>query len=245
MNEIASIQKLTDTITAGMVSARHWHDASFVNMPMVYPSGGRVTVQISRVKNGIRVSDSGFAYREADFLGAGRSFGKTAATVADVYEVQAGKRSLYTDVSASELQRAIYDVSAASHLVAQRIVTRAMEGTEATLSDALVDRLDRLFSDNVRYEDKITGASATEWEVSAIASINGHNAVFQAVSQYPTSIYKASTAFHDLANLDNPPSLISVVSSKAELGNSLSLLSQAGRVIEVSQSDDVFLRSVA
>lgn len=245
MNEITSIQELTNNLTKGMVTARHWHDASFINMPMVYPSGSRVTVRLSYAKGGIKVSDSGFAYREADFFGAGRSFGQTASSVAELYKIEAGKRSLFVDVPSHDLQRALFDVSAASHLTAQRIASRVAEDTEATLSEALVGRLNTLFHDDVKYEGKITGSSSTEWEVSAIATLDGHRAVFQAVSKYPSSIYKASTAFHDLANLDNPPTLISVVANRFELGSSLSLLSQAGHVIEVGQPDDVFLKAAS
>ncbi|MFV0408999.1 MAG: hypothetical protein ACK5LJ_04650 [Paracoccus sp. (in: a-proteobacteria)] len=85
------------------------------------------------------------------------------------------------------------------------------------LSGTLKARLDQIFPANVSYEDKIYGASSTDWDVSAIASLNGHKAVFQAISKYPVSVYKASTAFHDLAALDTPPSLIAVVHSKQEL----------------------------
>jgi hypothetical protein len=69
--------------------------------------------------------------------------------------------------------------------------------------------------------------------------------VFQAVTNYPVAVFRASTAFHDLAALDNPPSLISVIRSKAEMGKNYSILAQAGRVIEIGQNDDVFLRAAA
>lgn len=245
MSEAESIQELTRTLTARMISTRHWHDASFINLPMVYPSGGFVTVRLSYAPKGIKVSDAGFAYREAELFGAGRSFSRTAQSVAEQYDIRAGRRSIFVDVPRPEVERAIFDVSAASHMVAERIVTRVTRDEEATISEALRVRLDGLFPKRVNYEDRITGASSTEWDVSAIAKLDGRRAVFQAVTNYATSIYKTSTAFHDLAALDNPPTLVAVVSSKTEFGRNVNILAQAGRVIEVGQEDEVYMRAVA
>lgn len=70
-------------------------------------------------------------------------------------------------------------------------------------------------------------------------------AVFQAVSEYPASIYRTNPAFHDLAALDDPPSLIAIVRDKAALGSRFALLAQTAHVIEQDQSDEIFLRSAA
>ena len=69
--------------------------------------------------------------------------------------------------------------------------------------------------------------------------------MFHAVSNHPNAVFKTSTAFHDLANLDNAPKLVAVVRDKAALGSRLALLAQAGRVIEGEQPDEVYLRAVA
>jgi len=90
----------------------------------------------------------------------------------------------------------------------------------------------------------VVGASSTEWDVSASTSIYGHKTVFQAVSNYPVSVYKASTAFHDIAALDVPPRLVSVVASKSEMGANFSLRSQAGKVVEV-RVEDAMLKDLA
>ena len=81
--------------------------------------------------------------------------------------------------------------------------------------------------------------------MSAIVCLSGKSAVFQAVSERAGSVYRTSAAFHDLALLEHPPTLVAVVQSKAALGTKLGLLAQAGRVIEQGQSDDVFRRAAA
>lgn len=245
MGDQISLKKMSADILPNLISARHWDDASFINLPMLYPSGAFVTVKINYIRDGIRVSDSGFAYREAESYGAGRSFANTARSVADGIGVSVGRRALYVDVATHEVERAILDISAASHTVAERIVEKWSFEADLEISDALRVKLDHVFPERVAYDNKIAGASSTEWEVSAIAKIDGKSAVFQTVSNFPVAVYKASTAFHDLSALDHPPGLVSVVRSKADMGSNLAILAQAGRVIEIGQPDEVFLRAAA
>jgi hypothetical protein len=247
MGDRVLLSDIAASIAPGLVSWRNWGDASFINLPLVYPSGSFVTVRLTYAPGGaIRVSDSGFAYREAESFGAMRSFPNTARSVADNFDVEVGRRSIYVDVAnPQEVERAIFDVSAASRATAERIVSNVAYDGEAVIADALHVKLDRLFPAAVEHEGKVTGASSTEWEVTAVAKLNGHTAVFQAVTNYPVAVFKASTAFHDLAALDNPPTLISVVASKAEMGKNYSILAQAGRVIEIGQADDAFRKAAA
>ena len=155
-----------------------------------------------------------------------------------------GKRSIYVDVPNEYVERAILEVGAASRDVADQIVSRALKDAEADISEVLQEKLTRIFPDLVDFESKVIGASSTEWEVSASTNIDGHKTIFQAVSNYPVAVYMASTAFHDIAALEVPPSLVSVVASKKEMGANLSLLSQAGKVVEIGL-EDALLKDLA
>lgn len=244
MADRTSIVDLTNTIIPSLVSFKAWGDASFVNLPMAYPSGSFVTIRLTHAPGGVRVSDSGFAYREIESFGAGRSFSKTAQSIAEEFDIMVGRRSVFADVPEHEVERAILDVSAASHAIANKIVSKVSSEAEATITDELHARLDRLFPQTT-YDGKVTGSSSTEWDVSAISQFDGESAVFQIVTNYPVSIFRTSTAFHDISALDRPPRLISVVKSKKELGKNYSILAQAGRVIEIDQPDTAFERAVA
>lgn len=237
------LSEISSEIAPTLVSVRNWTDASFLSLPLVYPSGSFVTVRLTYEREGIRVSDCGFAYREAESFGAGRSFAQTARHIADDYDLTVGKRSVYADVHMHEVTRAIFDVSAASHAIAEKIVARASVEGEASIADALHEKLDRLFPSRVTYESTVVGSSSTEWDVDAVAKLDGKTAVFQAVPNYPITVFRTSTAFRDIALLDNPPSLVSVVSDKQEMGKNYSILAQAGRVIEINQGDNAYLRA--
>lgn len=245
MTDIPSLSTLSAAIAPGLVTVKDYGDASFISLPMVYPSGAFVTVRLTHAPAGIRVSDSGFAYREIESFGAGRSFANTARALAEEHDVEVGPREVFVDVPVDQVERAIFDVSATSRAIAERIVANASQAAEIAIEEVLQDRLERVFPKAVEYRGKLQGASATEWDLTAIARLNGRVAVFHAVPNYPVSVFKASTAFHDLAARTDPPSLVAVVRSKAEMGPSYALLAQAGRVIEVGQGDEVFMRAAA
>lgn len=242
-----SIGAIAESVARGLVSVRRVGDSSFINLPLVYPSGSPVTVRLDRVAKGVRVSDNGFAFRELESFGAQRSFGKTAATIAEPEAVEVGRRTVYVDVPLEEVERAICDVAAVSWQVADRIVGRLADEEAADVEEYLRERLVTVFATALKkpVEQKIVGASSSEWDVSAVVQLPAGIAVFHAVSNHPNAVFKTSTAFHDLANLNNPPKLVSVVRDKAAMGSKLALLAQAGRVIEGEQPDDVYLRAVA
>lgn len=245
MGDHITLAEISAEIAPRLVSVKDWNDASYINLPMSYPSGAFVTVRLSFARTGIRVSDAGFAYREIESFGAGRSFARTAQNIAESYDVEVAKRSIYVDVEPHMVERAIFDVSSASYLVAEKIISNIDHDKEALIADALHQKLNRIFEKRVHHNEKIVGASSTEWDFTSIAKMDGKTAIFQAVTNYPVSVYKASTAFHDVAALDNPPVLISVVSNKAAMGKNYSILAQASRVIEISQEDRVFERAAA
>jgi hypothetical protein len=240
------IERVVEATASELVHLRNVGSSRFLNLPLVYPDGSSVTVKIDPVKGGIRVSDNGFAYREAEALGAQRSFGQVARNIAEDHGVNANRRVIYTDATPQTLHGAITDVATASWLIASRIFERVSEGEEAEIEAQLAERLEAIFGSNhVKPQRTLHGASSSEWKLSAIVTVDHHIAAFQAVSGKHTSIYRTVAAFHDLASLERPPTLVAVVESKKALGPRLGLLSQAGRVIEEGQPDEVFRKAAA
>jgi hypothetical protein len=227
-----------------LVSVRHWGRASFVSVPLFGPDGSPITVRVTHDIAGFRVDDAGFTYRDLKRLGIERSFGKTAASIAEREDVAVVDHALQTVAGPDELARAISDVGIASWNILDKIHAKLSEVDEAEMQEELRQRLASIFG-GVDDQRVIPGMSTTPWNVSAILHVDGKLAVFQAVSDHANSIYRVSAAFHDLASLPEEPTLVSVVRSKAALGAKLGILAQAGRVIEEHQSDQVYRRAVA
>jgi len=240
------LDDVVETTARELVRVRKWGQVHYINLPITLPSGAFATVRVSPIISGFRVDDGGFAYRELESVGMERSFGRNATKVAQSLDIDHNRRTLTVDVGADELFRAICDIGIASREVAERVFSKLAEQDEAEIEDHLLERLRKIFGgDRLEASQSIVGSSTNPWEVSALLHTESGLAVFQAVGNHANSIYRASTAFHDLSELPNPPIRIAVVKDKAALGAKLNMLAQAGRVIEDDQPDDVYVRAVA
>ena len=240
------VQRSVESTVRDLVRVEKVNGACFVNLPMLYPDGSFVTVRIDQTHKGLRVSDAGFAYREIEDFDGKRSFRRVANGIAESLGVEIGDRIIFTETVLDQLHRSICDVAEASWRVADQIWQKKSVEDDAELTEGLTLRLKKLFGDDRVSEENstIVGASTTEWEVSAVVSLDDHKAIFQVIVDHANSINKASTAFRDLSQLEPRPRLVGVVKSKQELGSKLALLAPA-KIIEEAQPDEIFMRAAA
>ncbi|WP_311275745.1 DUF1828 domain-containing protein [Methylobacterium sp. WCS2018Hpa-22] len=241
------VRQAVENTARELVRTERIGESWYINLPLLYPDGSYVTVRVDPTPGGIRVSDDGFAYREAEDLEAPKgSFKRTASAIAEQMGVFVNNHAIFVDSSTDMLERAVHDVAEASWRVADRISQRLLSDDDEALSEALASRLLKVFGPNSVDPNKSTilGASTNEWTLSAVVRLPDRVAVFQAVSDHAASIYKASTAFRDLSELHDPPRLIAVVKDLSAFGPKLSLLVPS-KVIQEQQSDSDFRRAAA
>ncbi|MEC9344855.1 MAG: hypothetical protein VYB54_01420 [Pseudomonadota bacterium] len=243
-----TLKDAVDAAVSRLVGVNRLGSICFINLPMHYPDGSAVTVKVEDSAGGFRVSDGGYSYRQAEAVGAERSFRRTANHFIQEHDLDSsskGSRVIHVDVDARDLFGAICDVGLASWRTVERIYSRLSSVEEDEIAEIVRSRVVEIFgSDRLDEKNVITGSSTSEWDVTAIIRGQPVPTIFQAVSNHPNSIFKAHTAFHDISLLAKAPRLIAVVSDKVALGPRHSLLAQEGYVIEVRQPDDVW-RSVA
>lgn len=245
-NTVPTAKEAAEKAAAELVRVSHWGQASYVNLPMIFPSGTSACVRVMLSGNGFQVDDGGFAYRELAAVGAERSFPKVAGRFAGAEDLVVGKRTLAVTVPEEGLVRAICDVGMASYAVAADVYDRLSDEGAAEIEDYLRERLEAIFKDaRIEPDEEIIGASTHPWKVSAAVHFESGLVVFQAVGNHPYSVYKASTAFHDLNELPSPPRCVSVVKDLETMGVNLNVLAQAGRVIQGDGSDAVYLEAAA
>lgn len=241
-----SVHAAVESILGTLTAVRHWPDCSFVNLPLIYPGGDNVTVRIDRVKGGFRVSDNGFAFRQAEAFGSEDSFARLAKLVVDEVEIERGSQAIFADVEIEALYSAVCDVSAASWRVAERLCVEADEDDASEDDELLTLKLRAIFgSSSVEEKPRLIGASTNPWPMTAMVHYHGKLAAFQMVVGSAYSVYRTSSAFSDIADLEKPPGLVAVVSNIGSLGKKLGLLSRMGRVIEQSQPDADYVRAAA
>ena len=242
----SSVAGAAQKAVAELVRVSQWGDSTYVNLPLFMPSGSAATVRISERAGGFQVDDGGFAFRELEAIGSERSFPRTAAKYAAYEGLETDRRTIFTRATSNDLTRAICDVGMASFSVADEVYRRVGEDGSAEIEDYLRERLEFVFRGaRIEPDEEIKGASAHAWKMSAAIHLDSGLIVFQAVGNHAYSVYKASTAFHDLSELPNPPRCVAVVKDKEAMGLNLNVLAQAGRVIQGDQSDDTYRRAAA
>ena len=235
-----------DAAIAKLIGVRHRGHESFVQIPIFYPSGAGATVCVSSHQSGFRVSDYGFAFREAEMVGAEHMFGRRARIVADAFGIEVGPRTLQADASEAQLAGTISDVAVASAQVAHQIVLRAVGRGESEIAAHIFQRLTEIYGANrVEAGGKLYGASTREWEVSALLRLESQLFVFDAVANHHASVYSSAAKFRDLALLTNAPVTTAVVHSKIAMGSLYNIIAQAGNVIEETATKDDFRLIVA
>jgi hypothetical protein len=239
--------RAAERVARDLVWVDHFQGRSTIGLPIIYPGGTCVGVEVVAREGGYRVSDGGQALREVDAVGATRSYVRVASRMADIEALQVKRGVIFVDVPVEHLDRAICDVAAVSQRVVSHIYDGLKDEEEDEIAARLHGRLERLFRQELPDSAKIIGQSQKEWDVSAVVrpGNGGNMAVFNLVSHHSQSVYKTSAAFHDLSLLRPAPSCVSVVADKDAMGNKLALLAQAGRVISVDDPDDRFLRAAA
>jgi hypothetical protein len=234
------VERTVETVARDLVRHERVNGSSYLNLPLLYPDGSSVTVRVDAVETGLRVSDNGFAFREAEDANAVRSFGQNKKGIAEEFGVNFGQKVIFLDTTRDNLFEAVCDVAAASWQIAARVFSRLPDDDEVEIEEELGERLKKLFGGpQVEERKELHGASSVAWPVSALVSFRDHKTVFQAVGSNANSINRSSTAFRDLSLLPNPPRIVAVVQDRAVLGARASLLTQASaRIVERSQPDN-------
>jgi hypothetical protein len=237
-----------DAAIRQLVSAEHFHAGSFVTMPVIYPSGASVVLEVFRQGEKYFVSDRGGGHQEAEFAGASRFYGREARRIAEESGIKFDGRDMFiVEVSVGQLPGAFTIVANSSQSAATASVLRSSERVQRDASDMLFARLSRIFPVSALAKDAaIIGASGHQWHVSTLVSLDDKRSAFEAVSHHYPSVVSATAKFHDIARLETFPSRIAVVSKREALGDYIGVISAASTsVIETSASDQTFLRLAA
>lgn len=251
MTEIARerMAPVIEEVIRQLISAEHFRAGSFVTMPVIYPSGASVVLEVFRQGERFFVSDRGGGHHEAEFSGASRYFAREAKRIAEEAGIKFDGRDMFVaEVAVGQLPGAFTVVANCSQLAAATSVMRSAERSQGDIGEVLFSRLSRIFpATSLAKDAAVIGASGHKWPVSTLVTIDDNRrAVFEAVSHHYPSVVSAAAKFHDLARLEIAPSRIAVVSKTKSLGDYIGVISAVSTsVIESSASDQTFLKLAA
>lgn len=219
-------------------------DSAKIAVPILYPSGSSAAVEILVNSDKCFVTDFALGQMEAEMHGADSFYDGEARKAALHYHVGYDGLSIFsTWASLDRIESAIVAVANASVFAASSSIYRAVEEKERTKTDAVYEKVARLFgATHVARNAELIGESAT-WEAHNVVTFpQGRTGVFEFVSANQNSIASKFMMFSDLAKLEDRYALTSVVSSLSSMGNKALMLQDVSEVIQIDADDSYFLR---
>lgn len=238
--------KLVEGVEAAirrLVAVEHFRAGSIVSMPVLYPSGASVLLELSGRPSSVLVSDRGGGFHEADLMGAIRPFQREAERIAAGFGVRFdGRDIIAAEVPLDRLEGAMTLVAAASAQSASFAALKVAERQERNVREAMFEKLADAFGESGFERDiEFIGASNHKWRVDAMIPSGDRPVIFNSVTRSYVSAAGTAAKFFDLARLEAPPRRIAVVPSIAELGDWYGVVAGASdAVLELATANDKF-----
>jgi hypothetical protein len=234
-----------DEAVRSLISTRHALAGSLVTMPVMYPSGASVVLEVSIHGDKCFVSDMGAAYEEAEMMGTARYFKAEAARIADSYGIRFDGRLMFVaEVPVDNVRGAIVVVANASGDAARSAANKQAERHEHDTKQMLYERLVSVYPANeVSKDAEAIGQSNHKWKVSVLVRNSFRTLMFEPVSGHYITAVGTAAKFHDLAGLEVPPARIAVIKSREDIGDFYGLVAGAStKVLQITEPDSTFAR---
>jgi hypothetical protein len=214
----------------------------------LYPSFDPVTVLVSRLGDGYRVSDAGGAVRNAWISGRDEALsGRMLAREAARYSLSVSNHALVAEVPSIDwLRSAVLAVANASASVAHAAIGKAAAAAESHLKDRIRESLEHFVPASRIDEDyEVRGQSGDSRHFDyGVRSANDSLLLLSAVSPHHNSIAAKYVAFADTKALDAGISRFAVYDRPLEKG-SVSLMLQVAELVPLATLDPKARRVLA
>jgi hypothetical protein len=237
--------RIVDAVAKEIVSTEHFGGGSIIKVPLIYPSGAGVVIEITQHQERFFVSDMGMGSREVEMYGAGPGvFNRIGIALAEDAGIRFDNQAFFVaEASRGQLASATTMVANCSSNAVAQAVYKTSERRYAEDADAVYIRLKDVFRPaNISRNVEFMGASTHKWPVSNVVNYHGKVSIFDPVRKSRASVVNAVAKFHDIARLERPPKRFSVVANIEELGDFVNVLSQASSVIQLNEKSETIIR---
>ncbi|WP_192180473.1 hypothetical protein [Mesorhizobium amorphae] len=229
-----SLSATVDSAMREIVSAAHRPEGSYVNLPILYPSGSAAVVRISGGPDKFFVTDFGLGYSEAEMMGADRTYVRQAKAIGQNSGVGFDEHSFFVlEVPLDRIPGAIVTIANCSVETVTLCAYKMAEKAAVDASEFLIARLEAVFgAERIARHEKVVGASNHEWDFTAALKDGRRTSLFEFATKHPNSVASVAMKMNDIALLDRAPQRIVMVHNKMEMGTYLGVLSHSSNVIE-------------
>jgi len=242
---LTPVNDIAAEVARALVRVAGSAECARLSLPLLYPGGSMVGVELSRLRDGFLVSDAGGARREAGLLGGEKAFIRIAKDVAEKFAVRFDRNMIFDlNVPDHELVVAVIAVANAAKTAVENTAIHLTSVEHADFRAHLWDRLEhaygsRSFERNVR---KFQGATE-QWDFDAAIQTQGSLALFEIVTAHANSVNSAVTKFLDVRDLGaSAPNRVAVLMDVAKTPR-LPVLGRTAQILAVDAPDEDYRKA--
>lgn len=211
-----------------------------VSVPVMYPSGANITVEIERNEERFWVSDMGYGLVEAQMSGAHTFYGRIASRIADDFGVRFDGNAIFALwVDGSKLESAITCVASASNRACSEAILQATEAKVRRQNEKIFERVRDIFGERlVARSVDIIGKHA-HWQAhNVVVFPNRHQAVFEHMTAHTNSVSTKYLMFSDIKSAHEGISLNAMVRDINALDEKGQMIGDVANILSISASND-------
>jgi len=223
-----------------LASVRDLDGKVSISLPVMYPSGATVVIEIERNQDRYWVSDMGYGFVEAEMSGAQTFYGKIASRIADDFGVGFDGNAMFALwVASSRLEAAITCVANASNRACSEAILQASEAKTRRQNEKIFERVRDVFGErSVTRSADIAGKHA-HWEAhNVVVFPNRHRAVFEHMTAHTTSVSTKFLMFSDIKSVEADISLNAMVRDITALDEKGQMIGDVANILSLSASDE-------
>jgi hypothetical protein len=240
-----NIADIATEVARALVQITSRQESARLSLPLLYPGGSRVGVEISKLRDDFLVSDAGAARREAGLLGGERSFAQLAPDIAIRYGVRFDHNMFFDiNVERSDLVIAVAAIANASKAAVEATAARLATVEHADHQAMLWERLEHVFTQKRVVKTFQFKGKSELWEFDAAVQLEGRTSLFEVVTPYANSVNSAVTKFVDIRDLGGrAPNRVAILTNKDRTPH-FAVLASTARWIAANANDEAYRRAV-
>jgi hypothetical protein len=238
---IQTLTEIATEVARALVRITARQESARLSLPLLYPGGSMVGVEISRLRDGFLVSDGGAGRREAGLLGGERSFVQLAPDVATSYGVRFDHNMFFDiNVERDELAVAVAAIANASKAAVEATAAKLAAVEHADYQAMLWEKLERVFTKTRLIKEIEFKGKSELWDFDAAIQTGKQLSLFEVVTPYANSVNGAVIKFVDVKDLgEEAPSRIAALTNKDKTPH-LAVLASTARWIAANANDEVY-----
>lgn len=236
-----TIKEIAQEVARALIKISEYNGTARLSLPLLYPGGSMVAVEISKLRDSFLVTDAGIARREAGLLGGERTFLRIAKDVADRFGVRFDQNMIFElEVSSNDLVMVVAAVANAAKTAVEETAMHLAVVQHADYRASLWNRLEVIHG-KTRVERNIhIRGSSDSWEFDAAVKRDRHVSVFEIVVPNANAVNSAVTKFLDIRDLGKQaPNRVAVLTNKDATPH-LPVLARTAKWIPIDAPDDAF-----